>query len=58
MKYAVYTLNNLGDLHELIYLTSSKHQAQSYMQSIAVINDPYIVTFEDCELVPALMEIE
>lgn len=58
MKYAVYTLTDAGDLYEVQYLTSSKGQAKSYMQSVPVINDPYIVTFEDCELVPAMMEIE
>lgn len=58
MKYAVYALNDSGDLYEVQYLTSSKEEARSYMESVQVIYDPYIITFDDSEVVPALMEIE
>lgn len=58
MKYGVYTLNGSGSLYEVQYLTSSKEEARSYMQSLQVIYDPHVITFDDSEVVPALMEIE
>lgn len=57
-KYAVYALNEDGDMHELEFLSNDKKLARFFARGLDIIRDAFVVEFEISETVPRLMEIE
>lgn len=57
-KYAVYALNEDGDLHELEFLATDKQLARFFAAGLDIIRDAFICEFELHETVPKLMEVE
>lgn len=58
IKYAVYALNEDGDLYQIEFISATKQLAQFFARGLDIIRDPYIVSFGLDELVPNTMEIE
>lgn len=58
MKYAVYALNEDGDLYNLEFMATDKNVARFFARGLEVWRDAYIVTYKLHEPVPNTMEIE
>ena len=57
-KYAVYALNEDGDMHELEFLATDKQLARFFARGLDIVRDAFLVEIEISETVPRLMEIE
>ena len=57
-KYAVYALNEDGDMHEVEFIATDKQLARFFAAGLDIVRDAFICEFEMHEMIPRVMEIE